>query len=572
MTFDKYKEILKVGLINKELGKIPQVIDQVIIGDVDRTKSHKVKAVFLIGVNDGIFPSVNKNEGFLNDRDREILKQNDLEIAKGTIDNLYEEQFNIYKALTTAEEKLYISYTSANKEGVTLRPSVLISKIKKIFPKIKEENNIIEEKFEIGNINATFQELLKNIRKLKNNEKIDDVWIDIYNWFNKNEYWKNKLENSLKGLEYTNIAEKINEENIKKLYGNTLRTSISKLEQYKKCPFSFHLKYGLKIKENEEYQIKPIDTGTFMHDVVDTFFEKVQDIKNIEEDEIEQIINEIIDEKLKLEKNYIFSSSAKFIILTNRLKKTILESVKYIVYQMKLSDFKISANEEEFYKKIDNIELVGKIDRIDIAENEERQFIRIIDYKSSEKNIDLNQVIAGTQIQLLTYMDAVAERENKEPAGVLYFNLIEPIISENRNLTDEEIEEKIRKNFKMKGLILADIKIIKMMDKKIEKGSSDIVPAYIDKDGNISKSRSSAITKEEFGILQKRIRKIIKQIANEILSGKIDIRPMYDKKSKTPTCKYCEYNTICGFNPSINKYEYLQNKSKEIILEELKNT
>ena len=152
----------------------------------------------------------------------------------------------------------------------------------------------------------------------------------------------------------------------------------------------------------------------------------------------------------------------------------------------------------------------------------------------------------------------------------MYFNLIEPIIKESKNLSDEEIEEKMRKSFKMNGLILADIKIIKMMDKSLEKGSSNIIPVYLDKDGNISKSRSSTITKEQFTNLQKNIRKTIKQIAKEILSGKIDIQPIYDKTKKTSACKYCEYKTICAFNPSINKYTYLQNKTKEIILEEIK--
>lgn len=570
MSYDEYKEILKIGLKNKELGKIPQFIDQVILGDVNRSRSHKVKAVFIIGINDGVFPSINKNEGFLNDNDRELLKNNNLEIAKGTLDNLYEDQFNIYKALTTAEEKLYLSYTSSNKEGAALRPSVIISKIKKIFPGIKEESDIINKKSVITNKRATYEELLKNIRKLKNGEKIDDIWIDVYNWYNQNEYWKDKLNNNLKGLEYTNKAEKIKKENIKKLYGETLKTSISRLEQYRRCPFSFHLTYGLKLKEQEEYKLNPIDTGSFMHDVVDSFFERVEDIKVLENEEIEKIIEEIINEKLKLEKNYIFTSSPKFIVLTNRLKKTIKESIKYIVYQMKLSDFQVSGHEVEFTKKIDNIEIIGKIDRMDIGENEDGEFIRIIDYKSSEKNIDLNQMMAGTQIQLLTYIDAISEQEHKEPAGVLYFNLIEPIISSSKNLTDEEIEEKIRKSFRMKGLILADIKIIKMMDKTLDKGASNIIPAYIDKEGNISKNRSSTVTKEQFSNLQKTIKKIIKQISEEILSGKIDIKPLYNKASKSASCKYCEYKTVCAFNPNINKYEYLQNKSKEIILEEIK--
>ena len=249
-------------------------------------------------MNDGVFPSLNKNEGFFNDKDREILKENNLEIAKGTIDNLYEDQFNIYKALTTAEEKLYLSYTSTGKDGSTLRPSIIITKIKKIFPEIKEESDIINKQSIITNQSATFEELLKNIRKLKNGEKIDDIWIDVYNWYNKNEFWKTKLEYSKEGLNYTNVPETITKENIEKLYGNTLKTSISRLEQYRKCPFSFHLKYGLKINEEETYEISPLDTGSFMHDVIDTFFQEIDSLE-ISEEELEKIVEEIINEKIK---------------------------------------------------------------------------------------------------------------------------------------------------------------------------------------------------------------------------------------------------------------------------------
>lgn len=176
-----------------------------------------------------------------------------------------------------------------------------------------------------------------------------------------------------------------------------------------------------------------------MHEVLDEFFSSIEHFDEITAEEIEKIVRDIINQKLKLDKNAIFTSSPKFIVLTNKLKNTIIQSIKYIVYQIKNSEFKNLSNELEFNKKIDNIEITGKIDRVDIAEN---KYIRIIDYKSSEKNIDLNQMMAGTQIQLLTYIDALSEQQKKEPAGVLYFNLIEPIINESKDFTEEEIEEK----------------------------------------------------------------------------------------------------------------------------------
>ena len=247
ITFDKYMQILKIGLGNSGLGKIPASCDQVIVGDVDRSRSHKVKAIFIIGLNDGMFPSINRNEGYFNDKDREYLKTNGIELAKGTLDRLYEDNFNIYKAFTTSEEKLFLSYSSSDSEGKSLRPSIIIAKIKKIFSNIKEESDILEKKFYIVNEKVTFDELLVNLRNLKDGIEIEEYWYDIFSYFYQNEKWKYKLENSLKGIYFTNKTSNISEEAINKLYGNVLRTSISRLEQYRACPFSYYLKYRIKI-------------------------------------------------------------------------------------------------------------------------------------------------------------------------------------------------------------------------------------------------------------------------------------------------------------------------------------
>lgn len=569
MTFEDYREVLKSGLEVSSFGEIPEGIDQVIIGDVERSRNHKVHTLFILGLNDGVFPNTNFAEGFLNDKDREYLKENGIELAKGTLENIYEDQFNIYKAFTTAENNIYLSYVSSDKEGKAKRASTLITKIKKIFPKLVEESSVVQVGIDISSQKETFGDLLVNIRNSKNGEDIDDIWKAVYNWYVQNEKWKEKLLKSIKGYEEKRKAEKISEANIKRLYGNILKTSISRLEQYRKCPFSFHLKYGLKLKEKEDLKIKSIDTGSFMHDIIDTFFDNVKDVKNINEEDIERIVDQIINDKLLLSKNYIFTSTPKFIVLTNRLKKVVIQSIKYIVYQIQNSDFEILGNELEFKRRIDNVEITGKIDRLDGLETENGKYIRIIDYKSSDKNIDLNELISGTQIQLITYLDSMTNQEQAKPAGMLYFGLIDPVIKSSKNKTDDEIKEELKKKFRMNGMILADIDIIKRMDKTLDKGSSNSIPVYLDKDGNISKGRSNTITKDEFTILQATAEKVIKQIAKEILDGNIDIKPAYYKKNKIDTCKYCEYKSICGFNPKVHNYAYIENKTKDEILEEI---
>ena len=186
ITFDRYAKILKMGFNQSDLGTIPATADQVIVGDVDRSRSHKVKAVFIIGLNDGSFPSIQKDEGFLDDKDRNILKEQGIELAKGTIEQIYDDNFNIYKAFTTAEEKLYLSYASSDAEGKSLRASILINKIKRIFPNIKEQSDVIERKSEVLLSKTTFDELLVNLRNFTQGEEIEPIWFDVYNYYQAN--------------------------------------------------------------------------------------------------------------------------------------------------------------------------------------------------------------------------------------------------------------------------------------------------------------------------------------------------------------------------------------------------
>ena len=581
--FEKYKEMFQVGLNVVELGKLPATQDQVVLGDTERTRSHKLKVVFMIGANDGSFPKVNKVEGYLNDSDRAILKDSGIELAKDSIDSLFEEQFNIYRSLTTPEDMLFVSYSSSDKEGKSIRPSILIKKLKKLFVNLKEDSDVIVKKHIVTNYTASFEEALEVYKECLEGKEIDSKWVNaICYFYNKD---KERFEKALEGMGYSNKAEEITKENIDALYGSTLYTSVSRLEAYRRCPFSFHLTYGLKLKEKDELKMNFLDTGSFMHEVIDIFFKELSDrdilVKDIEESKIEEITKEIMDNILSSSKYYTFSSTAKFRLLTNRLRKVVVDSIKYIVYTLKHSDFSVFGHEVEFgnkgeFKPIEiktenkNIVITGKIDRVDTAKLADKQYVRIVDYKSSIKDLDMNQVMSGLQIQLITYLDAMSEQEEVEPSGILYLGLIDNIVKSEKNLSEEEIANRIRKNFKMKGLILADISVIKLMDNHLESGYSDIIPAYITKDGEISESRSSVIYKNDFEKLTSKVKNIIKDISKEILKGKIDIMPYYYRK-KTG-CDYCKYQTICNFNCNFknNDYFYIKNKEKSLILEELR--
>lgn len=357
VSLEEYKNTLKFGIMQNKITTIPSTLDQILVGDIDRTRSSKVKVTFIIGVIDGIFPTANNSEGFIDDTDRQKLKDVGIEMAKDTKELMYEDEYNIYKAFTSAEEKIFLSLPSSDMEGKTLRHSSIITKLKKIFIKLYEESYITKSNFEIKKLTtqeATFKEMLNNIRQHIDNNEIDNNWFLIMAWYNKNKLWREKLQRALRAINNTYKPENIDKSKILKLYGNNIKTSISKLESYKACAFSYHLKYGLRVMPREEFTIENIDIGTFMHTVIDLFFEYIDEenikISDITLEECKTKVEEIINQVLKTKKGYMFASNAKYIALSMKLKKVVSKALWMIISELQNSNFNVIGHEIEFGK------------------------------------------------------------------------------------------------------------------------------------------------------------------------------------------------------------------------------
>ena len=568
VSFEKFKDLLQIGLENTKIGKIPASQDQIIMGDVSRSRNHSIKVLFIIGMNDGVFPKASREEGFLNDSDRQYLKANDLSIAKNSIELLFDEQYNIYNTFTIPSEKLYLSYCSADSNGASLRPSITIKKIKMLFPQLEEGSYLVDEFEIVKNSNAILDQALKKYSSFLLGEEIEDEWVKIISYYYKT--MPNLFNKMLEGYYYSNQPKDIEKKYLDKMYGSNMKTSISRLEAYRQCPFGYYMTYGLKLKEREDLKVQPIDTGSFLHEVIDDFFEyfrkENRSPKDVEDDEMRQILNEIINQKLESSRYKLLTYTPKYITLSKRLKRTVLEAVEYIIYTLKNSDFEIYGNEVEFsdtseIKPIQieledgsKVEIVGKIDRVDIGTIDNDTFVRIIDYKSSIKKLDMNKVEAGLQIQLVTYLDAIVEQKDFLPGGALYLGMIDKLVDASSAASNEEIEKLIKKNYQMKGIVVSDINVIYAMDKNLIDGTSEIIPVSINKSGEINNKKSSVLSKDEFYALQKKIKSIINQISKEIMSGKIEIKPY--KYSNQTGCDYCKYHTICMFDPTRNDNNY----------------
>jgi len=589
MTLDEYAKVLSIGFSENRMGFIPTSLDQVTVSSVERMKSHDIKYMYLIGINDGVFPSVPNGEGILSDADRIRLREENMELAKDTKSQAFEEQFLVYSAFTIAGEYLGVSYPIADFEGKALRPSIIISRLKALFPKLIEKSDIID----LNNSEATelicreipaFNKLIAQLHEYKQNKSMNPFWISVYNWFNNNKEWKDTLNRMLDGFKYTNQVKKLPKEKVEKLYGGNKYFSISRLEKYNECPFGYFVRYGLNAKDRKIFNLTPPDIGTFMHNVIDKFSKTVDNNKlrwgELDEKWCRKTIEQNVEECINESKGSVFSNSPKYRYFAERIKKVLYRTIWIIVEHMKRTGFEPMGyeiefgNEREGYPPIEvelstgeKIKLIGKIDRVDKLIFGDEQYFRIIDYKSGKKDFKLSDVYYGLQMQLLTYLDAILTNESETneypifPAGVLYFKIDDPMIKTSKKMTKEEIEREIMKVLKMDGLVLSDTEIIREMDREIE-GASLIIPAYLKKDGTLG-SKSHVATKEQFEDLRYHIRKKLVDSCEEMLEGNIEIRP-YKNKDKSP-CSYCIYSSICEFDSLMkdNNYKIIRDKKDE---------
>lgn len=596
---ERFSEILTAGFAGHKMGLIPPAVDQVLVGSIERARSHDIKALFILGVNEGVLPGTGGDEGLLSNMERDSLGQAGLELAGNSEAKALEERFMIYMALATPSKYLWLSYPAADRDGRALRPSRVISEVRRILPFLNEQSTVAgnsagstsgsDADIEVGSEMLdmpqpaapvpAFDEMVAQLRRFYDGEKIHSGWRTIYNWFSRQEQWKDKCAVILDGLSYTNQAQNLSKDRAAKLYGKPVVTGISRMEAYSSCPFAYYVKYGLKAKERRIFGFDPVDAGTFMHNIIDEFsrtlVKKGVRWGDLDREWCRDEVSGLVDKLLAARGTNIPGGSKRYLYLSGRLKKTVEKAVMLIGRHIAASSFEPTGYEVEFgekgrYPAIEIempsgqlVKMTGRIDRIDSMTNEDGTFLRIIDYKSGNRALKLGDVYYGLQLQLVTYLDAVLgmdEGREALPAGILYFRLSDPLIRCGRNSTDEEIEKAIMKELRMKGLVLADVKLIKAMDRDLD-GDSLIIPARINKDGSLG--RSTAATQEQFKLLRKHVRRILAAIGSGILDGNVTISPY--KKNAITACTYCSYSSVCQFDTSVrgNSYRYLKDHKEE---------
>ena len=596
-----YGQILDAGFGEIQVGVIPATIDQVMVGDITRTRLDGVKALFFVGVNDGVVPQRKNGGSLLNDRDREFFKAHRLELAPTAREDGCMQKFYLYLMLTKPSDRLIITYAGCSAEGKSLRPSVLLGEVYKLFPNLRA--------FDAASIKWPLQtrrdgkELL--IQGLKTyldmrepdaegNSAQDSAWeqefLELYRWFFDSDDYREEVKMLVKAAFYSYEERGIGRAAARALYGKILQGSVTRLEQYASCAYAHFLRYGLELMERKEYELEAVDMGNLFHQSIDRCFrtmkEKNQDWRNLTEEGRHGLVKESVSQVVEDYGNTIMMSSARYAYLAGRVERMTDRTIWALAEQVKRGDFEPAGFEVSF-SAVDNLkamrialsdreelQLRGRIDRMDVCEDENKLYVKIIDYKSGSTSFDLAALYHGLQLQLVVYLDAALELEERRhpdkevvPAGIFYYNIQDPLVEKKEAMTPEEIEQQILRQLRMNGLVNRELDVIRHMDREIET-QSDVIPVAL-KAGLIQESRSSVASGKRFSQLKSYVNRKLRTAGREILDGETTLKP-YKQGTRT-ACDYCPYHAVCGFDTKTAGYGYrkLRALKPEEIWEEL---
>lgn len=544
VSVKEYNRIMASGFDEIKIGLIPPTKDCVVIGDIERTRLDNIKAMFFIGVNDGYVPKKSDSRSVLSETDRQKLKEMEVSLSMSVREKAFVQRFYLYLIMTKTSGRLYITYAYNSMDMKAILPSYIVRMLKKMFPGM----NVL-----------SYDDTAKEHSYIKI-PKTELEWTD------------------------ENLAKILADGVALKLYGKELTGSVTSFEQFASCQYAYFCRYGLDLSEREEYRFAVNDFGTILHAVIEDVSKNIKRNKKsfvlLSDEERRSLVSESIHAVADNYGNTILKSTSRNEYLIKRMEDLADKTLWAIGKQLADGLFTPDTFEKCFLTRIEDLPhdvsffMQGKIDRIDICEDDENVYVKVVDYKTGHADFDLFKTYYGLKIQLFTYMrEAIAYEKKKHkgknviPAGLLYYNIDNPIV-ETKQTDDSAIEELIRKELRMKGVVNSNKNIISKLDST--EGTSLNIPVTVGKSGNIDASKSKVLTTEELLAVGRYVDKENLDKATKILDGSIHINP-YEKGNEN-SCAYCPYNSICGFSEDMPgvKFRRLEYMSPDDIWAQIK--
>ena len=590
----EYLEILDAGFMELKVGVIPAVADRVVVGDITRTRLAHIRVLFFAGVNDGIVPARKERGSLLSDRDRDFLGEHHLELAPTAREESFQQRFYLYLMMTKPSKQLILSWCRTGADGKSRRPSFLIGELRTMFPNAVLTDQETQMDSEIYSVAEAKQRLSAKLGKYRDGQLEQDEenaqFLELYRWFVSSKDNQETLRRFMDAAFFVYEQQGISHAVAKALYGEILSGSVTRLEQYAACAYSHFLRYGLELLERKRFELASSDIGTLFHESIDLCFRRVKekqyDWHTMTNETRDMLVEECVAAVTENYGNTILGSSARNRYLAQRVGQITKRTVWALQQQIKKGDF-IPAGFEVSFSAADNLSamkialsesealhLRGRIDRMDVCEDGGKVYVKIIDYKSGSTSFDLLALYYGLQLQLVVYMDAVTEMAqhhypDKEivPAGILYYNIADPLAEKKGQPDPEKIDAEILKKLRMNGLVNSELDVVRHLDRTIEK-ESDVIPVVL-KDGEVQAGRSSVANRERFARLSQFVHRKLKEAGQEILDGEIGVVPY--KNGQRTACDYCPYHAVCGFDRKTSGYEFnrWKNRKTEEIWEEI---
>ena len=594
ISLQEFADILDAGFGEITVGTIPQNVDRIVVGDMERTRLKQVKVLFFLGVNDGNIPKNASKGGIISDMDREFLIESGTEMAPSPRQQMYIQRLYLYLNMTKPSERLYLSYAKVNSDGKGIRPSYLIDTVRKLFLQLAVEypqNRSRIEQIEGRREGARYlaEELREYADGTLQEEERQDFYL-MYRAYEADAEGRDRLTAAaFRRYKESGLSRIV----ARALYGRQLENSVSRLETYAACACRHFLQYGLSLREREEFGFEVSDMGNVYHAVLENFAGKLAESGrtwwDFEENFAAKVVREAIEGYAATYGETVLYSSARNEYAITRMSRILTRTVLTLQQHLKQGSFQPDDYELSFRfaEDLDSIHvdlseeekmhLQGRIDRIDVSEDAEHVYVKVIDYKSGNKKFDLAALYYGLQLQLVVYMNAAMELESRKhpdkeivPAALLYYHIDDPTIETPVELTDEQINEQILAKLRMNGVVNSDPGVVERLDHYLQDKSA-VIPVEKKKDGSFS-ARSGILSREEMQLVSAYVDAKIRDIGREILDGKIAANPY--EKGNEEACTYCAYKKVCGFDGSIPGYEkrQLEDLDKQTLMQRMQET
>ena len=571
-----YQQMLEAGFADASVGIIPPSAEQVLIGDMERTRLKDVKVLFCLGVNDGLIPRVKDCPGIFSESDRTLFEEWKFILSPPPAREIYIQKFYLYLNLTKPSQHLYLSYSRTDAKGEALLPSYLVGELKKLFPKLETEEAVSKES--LAEYPQEGMKLLIPGLRDASGQAESAQWRELFSWYLKQDEFQDMAAKLLEAAFYENPRDNIGKSVAKALYGQVLTNSATRLERFAACAFAHFLQYGLGISARVRYEFRSLDMGTIMHEALEQFAARMRregmSYAMLTDESRDAMMDDCVDAIIHDYGNTILHSSERNAYIIERVKRIMRRTAWALQEQLKCGSFEPGGFEVSFAmeEELDAINIAldeeaklklrGRIDRLDRCETADKVYIKIIDYKSGSTALDLVALYHGLQMQLAVYLNAALELEQKrrpdktvEPAGIFYYNIKDPILAVDGDAKWEQVKQKLLAELRMNGLVRKEPEVIRLLDHTLgpENKKSLVIPVSLTAKGELAKN-SAAAGAEQFQIIRNYVNKKAKELGQRILDGEAQAAPY--QLGKKEACEWCEYKGICGFDERINGYEH----------------